>query len=61
MGKPWENHGKMVIEWETYGKFIGKPMALHGDLASGNDCKELERSTICLMGKVTKFRLGHFQ
>ena len=30
-GKPWENHGKMVVEWDL--------MGFHGRvLPSGNDC-----------------------
>ena len=24
LGKPWENHGKMVVSWEIHRKIVGK-------------------------------------
>jgi len=30
MGKPWENHGKIMGKWENHGKIMGKSWEKHG-------------------------------
>ena len=48
MGKPWENHRKMAVEW---------------DLPSGQHLhkNELGEITMLFHGRITSSRLGHFQ